>query len=285
MHSPDGLEEKARRFAELHKQTEILVLPNAWDAASARIFEEAGFPAIGTSSAGIAFALGYPDGEVLPWPEHLDALRRIVRAVSVPVTADIESGYSEFTEQLAKVVMDVMKAGIVGINLEDGNPRARNGQDVLFSLAEQISRIRTIRRTVCRGSFRLFLNARTDAYWLGLGHPSERIHLAIERAAAFVEAGADGVFVPGLNDPAAIAQLTGAVKAPVNILGGQGAPSVAELERLGVKRVSVGSGPMRAAMGYTRRVAEELQNRGTYRLITDGSVSYADANRLFKRSD
>jgi 2-methylisocitrate lyase-like PEP mutase family enzyme len=285
MHSVDPLEDKARRFAELHKQTEILVLPNAWDAASARIFEEAGFPAIGTSSAGIAFALGYPDGEVVPWAEHLDVLRRIVRAVGVPVTADIESGYSEFAEQLANVVMDVMNAGIVGINLEDANPRAGDGQDALFSLAEQISRIRTIRRTVSRGPFRLFLNARTDAYWLRLGHPSERIHLAIERAAAFVEAGADGVFVPGLNEPAAIAELTSAVKAPVNILGGQGVPSVPELERLGVKRVSVGSGPMRAAMGYTRRVAEELQNRGTYRLITDGSVSYADANRLFRHSD
>jgi 2-methylisocitrate lyase-like PEP mutase family enzyme len=286
MHSVDALEEKARRFAELHKQTEILVLPNAWDVASARIFEEAGFPAIGTSSAGIAFALGSPDGEVLPWAEHLDALRRIVRAVRVPVTADIESGYSEFTEQLANVITDVMEAGIVGINLEDGNPRAGDdGRDALFSLAEQISRIRTIRRTVSRGAFRLFLNARTDAYWLGLGHPSERIHLAIERAAAFVEAGADGVFVPGLNDPAAIAQLTNAVKAPVNILGGQGVPSVPELQRLGVKRVSVGSGPMRAAMGHTRRVAEELKNRGTYRLITDGSVSYADANRLFKHSE
>src|SRR5437879_4151341 len=103
MQSLDALEEKARHFAELHKKTEILVLPNAWDAASARIFEEAGFPAIGTSSAGIAFALGYPDGEVLPWAEHLDALRRIVRAVGVPVTADIESGYSEFSEQLANV--------------------------------------------------------------------------------------------------------------------------------------------------------------------------------------
>jgi 2-methylisocitrate lyase-like PEP mutase family enzyme len=280
----DALEDKARRFAELHKQTEILVLPNAWDAASARIFEDAGFPAIATSSAGIAFALGYPDGEILPWAEHLDALRRIVRAVGVPVTADIESGYGEFTGQLANVVTDVMNAGIVGINLEDANPRTGNGQNALFSLAEQISRIRTIRKTAYRGSFRLFLNARTDAYWLGLGHPSERIHLAIERAEAFVEAGADGVFVPGLNDPAAIAQLTRAVKAPVNILGGQGVPSVPELERLGVKRVSVGSGPMRAVMGYTRRVAEELRNRGTYRLITDGSISYPEANRLFKRS-
>ncbi len=277
----DSLADKARQFSELHKQAGILVLPNAWDAASARIFEEAGFPAIGTTSAGIAFSLGYPDGQEVSWPDHLSVLRRIARAVDIPVTGDIEAGYSSDKEQLSKIIVDVVRAGLVGINLEDARPGLGH-RDPLFSLAEQISRIRTIRKTATREGLRLFLNARTDSFLLAVGDPAQRLQSAMERVVAFVEAGADGVFVPGLKDAAIIAQLTKAVKAPLNILAGQGVPSVPELQELGVKRVSVGSGPMRAAMGQTRRIADELRNTGTYRLFTEGAVSYPEANQLFE---
>jgi 2-methylisocitrate lyase-like PEP mutase family enzyme len=277
----DSLADKARQFSELHKQTSILILANAWDAASARIFEEAGFPAIGTTSAGIAFSLGYPDGQEVPWADHLAVLRRIARAVDIPVTADIEAGYSTDREQLAKVIADVIDAGLVGINLEDARPGPGH-RDPLFSLAEQISRIRTVKRTATRESLPLFLNARTDSFLLAVGDPAQRLQSTIERAVAFVEAGADGVFVPGLRDAATIEQLTRAVKAPLNILAGQGVPSAPELQQLGVKRVSVGSGPMRAAMGHTRRIADELRNTGTYRLFTEGAVSYPEANQLFE---
>jgi 2-methylisocitrate lyase-like PEP mutase family enzyme len=274
----DGHTDKARRFAGLHTQPEILVLPNAWDAASARIFEEVGFPAIGTTSAGIAFALGYPDGGQAPWVKHLEVVRSIVRAVDLPVTVDIEAGYND----LASVIRDVIDAGAVGVNLEDASLGTSDDEDMLFSVAEQISRIRLLKRTAADLGFPLFLNARTDAFWLALGDPDQRLYTAIERVNAFIAAGADGVFVPGLSDPTMIAEITRSAAAPVNILGGLGVPPVRELQRLGVRRVSVGSGPMRSAMGHTRRLAEELKTGGTYELIVDGGVSYADANRLFR---
>jgi 2-methylisocitrate lyase-like PEP mutase family enzyme len=270
--------EKARRFAALHTQPEILILPNAWDVASARIFEDAGFPAIGSTSAGIAFSLGYPDGEQVPWPEHLDVLRRIVRSVDIPVTADIEAGYGD----LATVIRDVIAAGIVGVNLEDAQQESADDLDVLYSVAEQISRIRIVKQTAAAAEVPLFLNARTDAFWLSVGDPAKRLHTAIERLKAFVLAGADGVFAPGLSDPAMIAEVTRASGAPVNILGGQGVPPARELHQLGVKRVSVGSGPMRSAMGQTRRVAEELRSAGTYGLMADGAISYVECNQIFK---
>ncbi len=253
-------------FAALHHQSEILILPNAWDAASARIFEEAGFPAVGTSSAGIAFSLGYPDGGQMPWPEHLQVLRNIVRAVRIPVTADIEAGYGD----LARVVRDVAAAGIAGVNLEDAQA------DVLLEMEEQCRRIRETKQAP------LFVNARTDVFWLAVGPVEQRLELAIHRVKAFVDAGADCVFVPGLSDAGMIGELTAAAGAPVNILAGAGVPSVQELHQLGVKRVSVGSGPMRSAMGHTRRLAQMLRTTGTYEGIIDGAVPYAEANRMFR---
>ena len=257
------------QFAGLHAQPGILVLPNAWDCASARIFEEVGFPAIGTTSAGIAFSLGYPDGEQAPWQEHLQVIRRIARCVSVPVSADIEAGYDD----LAAVVMDVAAAGIAGVNLEDAVP----GTQDLIPLGEQLERISTVKETG------IFLNARTDAFWLGLADPGDRLRIAIERARAFVEAGADCVFIPGLSDPAMIAEVTRAVPAPINILGGPGVPSAPHLQKLGVRRVSMGSGPVRSSMGHTRRIADELRTHGTYEAILSGAITYPAANQLFRR--
>src|SRR6185369_9158156 len=153
--SLDSHANKALHFAALHKQREILILPNAWDAASARIYEDMGFPAIGTTSAGIAFSLGYPDGEQIPWAEQYAAMRRIVRSVKIPVTADIEAGYGN----LSTVIRDVIKAGIVGVNLEDAYS-GNDPEDVLYSVAEQISRIRVVKRIADDAGIPLFLNAR-----------------------------------------------------------------------------------------------------------------------------
>ncbi len=262
--------DKVRRFAELHRQSDILILPNAWDAASARLFEIAGFPAIGTTSGGIAFTLGYPDGEQAPWPEHLAVIRNVSRCVNVPVTADIESGYGDLT----RVVQDLIAAGVVGVNLEDAHP-GQGHADPLFGLEEQVERVRLVKQTG------LFVNARTDTFLLEVGHPELRLQFAIERVKAFVAAGADCVFVPGLREPGMISEIVLAAGAPVNILGGVGVPSPQELTALGVKRVSVGSGPMRSAMGHTRRVAEDLRTGIGYGLMVNGAVSYADANGLF----
>jgi len=264
--------EKISRFRKLHLGPRILVLANASDAASARIFEKAGFSAIGTSSAGVAFSLGYPDGQRIPQAEMLAAVSRIVRAVSIPVSADVESGYGDAVAT-ARALAD---AGAVGMNLEDFP-----GQN-LQSLVDFSTQIRLIEKV--RGASDLVINARTDIYLMGIGDPATRFERTVERANAYRKAGADCVFVPGVGDAETIGKLTRAIEAPINILGTAGVPPIYELERLGVARVSVGSGPMRAAMGLIERIAKELFEHGTYAVMTEGAMSYADANHLFDKS-
>ena len=258
---------KTSLFRELHQGPKILVLPNAWDAASARIFETAGFPAIATTSAGVANSLGYADGQRISREEMLDAVRRIVKAVSVPVTADVESGYDD-PLATAQALVDL---GAVGMNLED-----TKGEASLVDLAGQVKLIESI-----RSNTDLVINARTDIFLFSIGDPATLFERTVERLKAYRQAGADSLFVPGVRDPEIIGRLTRAVDGPINILAVAGSPSISELERMGVRRVTVGSGAMRATMGLTRRIAEELRDRGTYTSFTDGAMDYITANRLF----
>jgi 2-methylisocitrate lyase-like PEP mutase family enzyme len=263
--------EKAVLFRELHKARRILKIVNVWDAASARIVESAGFPAIGTSSAGIAFALGYPDGENIPSDEMLCQVRRIVRVSSVPVTADLEAAY----EDVERITFDLVKAGAVGLNIED----FKNG--AMIDLQEQIERIASIRSTAEELGVSLVINARTDIYLNQIGDPASRFDRAVERLLAYKEAGADCLFVPGVRDEETITRLVHTLQHPLNILGGEGTPAADRLQELGVARVSLGSGPMRAAMGLMRRIAEEFRDRETCSVMLDGALSYAAANELF----
>jgi 2-methylisocitrate lyase-like PEP mutase family enzyme len=267
--------QKARALGALHRQAGVLILANVWDAASARIVEEAGYPAVATSSAGVAFALGYPDGQKAPWNEHLGAIGRITRAVNVPVTADIEAGYGESLEDLSAAISDLIDAGAVGLNLEDAIG------EKLIDPERQVERIHVVREAALAKGVPLFLNARSDFYWRGPGSEQERLQGTIERLRAYVKAGGDGVFVPGLSHPDAISAIVQAVAAPLNVLAGAGTPSIDELERLGVKRVSVGSAPMRAIMGLTQRIAKDLRERRSYQSMLDGAIPYPEANRLF----
>ncbi|HZS46333.1 MAG TPA: isocitrate lyase/phosphoenolpyruvate mutase family protein [Blastocatellia bacterium] len=271
---------KAQQLLNLHKGPKILVLPNAWDAASARVFEVAGFPAIATSSAGIAFSWGYPDGQRIDVNEMLTAVWNIVRTVSIPVTADMESAYATTPEEVAERVEQLIEIGVVGMNFEDatGDP-----QHPLFDMPEQVEKIRQIKSFTASIKKTFVLNARTDVFLLGIGDESERFGLALERLIAYRDAGADCLFVPGLNDPAIISKLVKELNHPINILGTVGTPSIPELEKLGVARVSIGSGPMRAAMGVVRRIAEELKNTGTYRAFTDGAIPYQELNQLMSK--
>src|SRR5437867_2494216 len=229
--------DKASRLRALHKGPPILVLPNAWDAASARVFEAEGFPAIATTSAGVAAALGYPDGGVVPTREMIEAVARIVRAVSVPVTADIEHAYGATPDAVAEVVMRVIAAGAVGINIEDVVP---GGSD-LEPIALQVDKIKTIAKSAANAGVRVVINARTDVFLRAVGEPGTRLGVAIDRGRAFLAAGADCVFVPGVGDRDTISELVRGIGGPVNILATKGAPSVSDLEALGVARVSVGS--------------------------------------------
>lgn len=254
----------------------MLLLPNAWDVASARIFEEAGFPAIATTSAGIAFSLGYPDGQRISREEMIARIGRIVRAVKVPVTADIEWGYGSTAEDVARTTREVIEAGAVGVNLEDATGRA---DQPLLTLERAVEKIRAARETAAQLRVPIVLNARTDIYLLPGGNPDADFQEAVRRLVAFRDAGADCVFAPGLKDADTIGRLVTSVQCPLNILAGPGTPPIAELEKLGVARVSVGSGFMRATLGLLRRAAEELKSEGTYSAIADG-VPYAEVNKL-----
>ena len=267
---------KADAFRAMHHGRKILLLPNAWDVASARIFEEAGFGAIATTSAGVAFTLGYPDGERISRSEMLARVALIAREVKVPVTADAEAGYGNRPEDAAQTALKVIEAGAAGMNLEDGTDDPSRS---LLDLTLQLEKLRAVREAALTKDVPLVLNARTDVYLLQVGAPGERYDQALRRLLAFRDAGADCVFVPGLRDAETIARLVGDVQCPLNILAGPGFPSVPELEKLGVARVSLGSGPMRATLGLLKRMAEELKTAGTYKTM-EGGPSHADVNRL-----
>jgi len=269
---------KVNRLREMHRGPRTLVLPNVWDVVSARIVERAGFPAIATTSAGIAFALGYPDGEKISRDEMLEVVSRIAAAVSVPVTADVEGGYGARPEDAALTARGVIEAGAVGLNFEDGTD---DPEHPLVELSLQLERLEAIRQEGQDADVPLVINARTDVYLLGVGPEEKRYDEAMRRAIAFRQAGADCVFVPGLRDPSVIGKFVAELKFPVNILGGPGSLAVAELEKLGVARVSLGSAPMRATLGLVRRMTEELQESGTYRSL-EGAPSHAEVNKLMK---
>jgi 2-methylisocitrate lyase-like PEP mutase family enzyme len=267
----------AREFLELHKGPRILVLPNAWDVSSARVFEDAGFPAIGTSSAGVAFAHGYPDGEKIPRGEMLAVVRRIAEAVQVPVTADVEAGFGSTPEQVADTAREVIAAGAVGMNLEDG---AEGKPEFLADVSRQKEIIGAILEVAKGAVVPFVLNARTDIFLYGIGPAETRLARTIERLNAYRAAGAPSLFAPGVKNKETISQLARGISGPLNILATVGTPPVAELQKLGVARVSVGSGPMRAALGFLGRMARQLRNDGVFTLMTEGAPSYEDVTRL-----
>ena len=272
----DSQTNQAIQFRQLHRGRAVLILPNAWDVASARIFEEASFPAIATTSAGIAFSLGYPDGQRIPRGEMLARIGRIARAVHVPVTADVEAGYGSTPEDAAKTTSELIQAGVAGMNLEDASGRP---DQPLADLQLAVEKIKAAREAAMQMHAQIVVNARTDVYLLPGGNPDADYSEALRRLVAFRDAGADCVFAPGLKDAETIGRLAQAVVCPLNILAGVGSPSIPELEKLGVARVSVGSGPMRATLGLLRRMAEELKTSGTYSAM-EGAVPYAEANKL-----
>jgi 2-methylisocitrate lyase-like PEP mutase family enzyme len=280
MNLPPGRREKARLFKKLHDRSRLFILPNAWDAVSARIFEEAGFPAIATTSAGIAYSHGYSDRERIPRSVMAAAVRRIAESVRVPVTADIEAGYGGRASDVVETVSAVIDAGAVGMNLEDATHAAKRP---LFDTSVQMDRIRAARETAEKAGLPFVINARTDVFLVDKGSRKEQLDEAVARANAYRDAGADCLFVPGVSDPEEIHELARSIRGPLNILAGPGVPSVKMLQKLGVARLSVGSGPIRAAMGLLQRIAKEMQGAGTYGALTDGAIPYADMNELMAR--
>jgi len=265
-HKAKDQKAKAERFRQLHAGPEILVLVNAWDAISARVVEAEGFPAIATGSAGVAAVLGYPDGQHIPRSEMLFMIGKMVHAVNLPVTADVEAGYGDPVQ----TARDVVACGAVGMNLEDMADRE------LLPLDRQLDTIRAVKAA----SLPLVLNARTDIFLARHGDPATRFDRAVERLNAFHEAGADCLFAPGVIDAETIGRLVAVLKGPLNILAGAGAPSIPELQRLGVRRASLGSGPARVALGALRRFARQVRDEGTLTPLATEAISYAEVHNL-----
>jgi 2-methylisocitrate lyase-like PEP mutase family enzyme len=268
---------KAEAFRAMHDRSRILVLPNAWDAMSARVIEEAGARAIATTSAGVAFAVGYPDGEAIPLDEMIAAIARIARVATVPVSADIESGFANDTRELAETIRRVIEAGAVGINLED---QVHDGTRRLYDLEVAVERVRAAREAAEATGVPLVINARTDVYLLGVGEPETRFEHAVRRANAYRKAGADCLFVPAVASRADIERLVPALDGPLNLLSIPGFPIVPELERLGVARLSVGGRLTLGAMSGLKKSVTELLSTGTYEPALEGAIGYPDANRL-----
>lgn len=270
---------KAQLFRSYQTEGRLLVLPNAWDAASAAIVEAAGAQAVATTSAGMAWALGRGDGQFTPQVEMTDAIARIARVVDLPVTADVEAGYGDTPEDMARTVQAVVAAGAVGVNLEDSP-----GTDgPLVDPVRQARQLAAAREAAAgAGLPGLFVNARTDVYLAGVGEPADRPDMVRARAEAYAEAGADMIFVPGLMDLAVIERVVKESVLPVNIMALPGAPDVKALRDVGVRRVSVGMAIAQAAYATVRRAAVELLGDGTYESVADG-MGFGELNGFFTR--
>ena len=269
--------QQAELFRSKHHGPRLLLLPNAWDAMSARVFMAAGFDAIATTSGGVAWSLGYADGEQAPWHEVVAATARIVRVAGVPVTADIEAGYGETPDAVMRSVSEIIKAGAAGVNLEDG---ALRGPAPIRSLADAADRVRAAREAAKAAGVPIVINARTDLYLRNIGEEASRFDETIERGRAYLAAGADCVYPITLRDPATIGRLVKALAAPINVNVRAGSPSVAELEALGVARASTASQVALMAVSVTRQIADDLRATGRFDKLAP-AVTQADAQHLF----
>jgi 2-methylisocitrate lyase-like PEP mutase family enzyme len=261
------------QFVALHDTDIPLLLPNAWDAASARLWQEAGATAVATSSAATAWALGYADGGRLPREELLGSLRNILRVVSIPVTVDVEDGYSDDPRAVADLLRSIVAAGAAGVNLEDGG-----GAPTLL-----VDKIRAIREP--GGAAPLFVNARTDVYLRGLAEGDEAVAMTVERLTAYRDAGADGGFVPGLASAGDAAKIVAAVPGlAINVMAIPGLPSIDVLMQAGVRRISAGPALFRNAYG-TAEASVQAWLGGDFAPSFANALDYARLNALFERPE
>jgi 2-methylisocitrate lyase-like PEP mutase family enzyme len=270
--------EKATQFREFHQGPPLLVLPNVWDAASARIIEQAGFRAVATTSSGVAAALGYSDGQYMSREMMIDAIARITRVVECPVTADIEAGYGNSIEEVLQTVKAMILTGAVGINIEDS---LKQKGKALVDIAYQVELINALRELATSMDVPFVINARVDVFLLAIGQPETRFEHTVRRAHAYLQAGADCIYPIGIFDRTMIADLVNAINGPVNILGGTPAPPLLELAQLGAARVSLAGGVMRSVLGHLRAIAQELYESGTYTKMDAEVLSGSEFRSLF----
>lgn len=271
------LADKARLFRAMHSTNGILVLPNAYDVASACVLAGAGAKAVATTSGGCAFSLGYPDGEKITRDEMCAVVKRMANAITVPLTADMEAGYGSSPAAVADTVRATLMAGAVGLNIEDSS---KGGTRVLFDFDQSVARVEAARQAADQAGIPIVLNARTDAFAI-YGDKDLAFSEAVRRSNAYLAAGADSAFVISVRDAETIGRLVQAIRGPLNILAGPGSPTVRELEQLGVARVTVGSSFAKAALTVVKRGAEELLGKGTY-TFAEGALGQPDIHKLLK---
>ena len=263
----------ARKFHTLHHGPEILKLANAWDAGSARLIESLGATAIATTSAGFAWGLGYPDGDAVPLPELVHAIRLIARAITVPLTVDMESGFGRDAAEVAEAVAQVVDAGAIGMNIEDGS----NPPELLAA------KINAARQAGQRLGVDLFINARVDVYLRQLVPPAERVAESLRRAKIYRDAGASGIFVPAIVAADEIRTVATGIDRPLNVLAWPGLPSAAELAKLGVRRLSAGAGIPKVAYGRAAAAASAFLAEGNSAVLNEGALDSGTLNGLFKK--
>jgi 2-methylisocitrate lyase-like PEP mutase family enzyme len=269
----------AERFLALHRSSRPFVLANCWDVVMAQLFAQEGFQAIGTSSYAMAALRGLHDGQHIALRDTVDLVKRLVDRVRLPVSADIEAGYAETVEGVVESAKSILAAGAVGINIEDST---NNPKQPFCETAIQCEKIRAIRTMANGAGIHLVINARTDVFLLPSDNPCRRLSQTIERGRAYVQAGADCVFVPDMGDlgVAAMRQLVTEINAPINIIAGGSTPPMAKLEEIGIARVSLGPRVMRAALGLYKRIAREIMDRGTFTQMMAGAISYEETSQL-----
>lgn len=274
----------AAQFLALHRMQRPFVLANCWDVVTAALFAREGFQAIGTSSYATAATLGWRDGRYVALRDTVDLVKRLVRRVDLPVSADIEAGYAETVDGVVQSVKEVLAAGAVGMNIEDSTG---DSKQPFYDLAFQCEKIVAIRRMADEAEFHPIINARTDTFLLPCDDRARRLRHTIERGRAYVEAGADCVFVPDMGDldVATMGQLVREIPAPINIVAGGSTPPLKKLEEVGIARVSLGPRVMRAGLGLFREIAREILDRGTFTRMTTGALSYEETNQLLAEPD
>jgi 2-methylisocitrate lyase-like PEP mutase family enzyme len=275
--------EKAELFLKFHHDKEILVLLNSWDIGSSKLIAACGYKAITTTSMGIAASLGYPDCQVITLSEMIQAISGIVKAVQAPVSVDIEAGYGNNLNEIIDSVKKIIATGIVGINIEDSIDLSPELIDEI-EFCERISAIRALSDSL---GFHLVINARTDSFYTSSGSPQEKLSESIKRGNKYREAGADCIFVQPVWEKETISTLVKEINAPINILsnptiGAGVTPSISELQDLGVARVSLGSGLMKATLALIKKVADELSEKGTYNVLLDTLTPFPDAAIAYK---
>ncbi|MEM6430554.1 MAG: isocitrate lyase/phosphoenolpyruvate mutase family protein [Deinococcota bacterium] len=274
--------QQAKEFQALHNAPELLVLGNVWDVGSAVLFERAGFKALGTTSAGMSYSLGYPDGSLV-FDDLLNTVRCILKRVDVPLSVDLEQGYGQTPEDVVQSVWQVIAAGVVGVNLEDGQTHSSN----LTNVAAQCEVIAAVSALKTELGIPFVLNARTDAFWLNIGDQRANLTSAIARAQAYAEAGADCVFVPGALNAQTIRTLVQEIPVPLNVIAHPESPSLQQLEAMGVARLSLGSAAVRAMLGMTRQLAHDIAQTQSLAPLFSGQSrynlpSYSATNQLFE---